>query len=94
MEDYTQVTQAMISLARKVVSGEKIEKYRYRVTLEVPEEIGKAFEEIAEQQGTSVNDLLGKLASTGLDAKLQEGLAVTSPIVPKPAASPEDLMSQ
>jgi len=72
--DTTKITMAMLDLAKKMLSGKEIKKVRYRVTLEVPEEIAQVLEELSEQLGTSVQDTLGKFASEGLDIKLRAGI--------------------
>lgn len=72
--DPTKITMAMFDLAKKMISGEEIKKVRYRVTLEVPEEIAHVLEEVSEQFEVSIQEILGKLASEGLDLRLKNSV--------------------
>ena len=75
------IAATMLNLAKKIISGEEIQKVKYRVTVEIPEELADTLEELSEQLDMTTQDLLGKFASEGLDTKLSSMVEQTKQIL-------------
>lgn len=97
MEEYSspKITAAMFDLAKKVLAGKEVKKVRYRATIEVPEEIAAVLEEISDHFGTSIQDLISKFASEGLDLKLRDSMNYAKQVFQgKPTKNAEDIFQQ
>ena len=94
--DTNAITAALLTLAKKVLSGEKIEKTIYKVDLEVPEEIATAIRITGTQLGYSpetMPELFSQLANEGLNFRLKQMIdQVKGTNLPK--QQPSDVMEQ
>ena len=91
--DSSRITEAIFNLVKKLMNGEDIRKVRYRVSIEVPEDIIKVYEDVADQLQISVEDILGQLASEGIEFKLRSSLQEAGASQPAPQINPTDFLN-